>query len=166
MTHAKPYMILLLMLAALLALTGCGSAPAAQTESADESLWGTAPEETQGIAVDNAYMTFYYPQEWEGKVEVVREENGKNFKVSFQTKIGEKNVVLFSIVLGPDVCDGYLLGQLEDPEAGTINVYSIIKEPVREDWSEEEYSEICALQERVNDIIVQFYDDDRFVPSR
>ena len=93
-------------------------------------------------------------------------ENGKNIKVSFQTKIGEKNVVLVSIVLGPDVCDGYLLGQLEDPEAGTINVYSIINEPVREDWSEEEYSEICALQERVNDIIVQFYDDDRFVPSR
>ena len=166
MTHAKPYMILLLMLAALLALTGCGSAPAAQTEPADESLSGTAPEETQGIAVDNAYMTFYYPQEWEGKVEELREENGKNFKVSFQTKIGEKNVVLFSIVLGPDVCDGYLLGQLKDPEAGTINVYSIINEPVKEDWSEEEYSEICALQERVNDIIVQFYDDDRFVPSR
>ena len=166
MTHAKPYMILLLMLAALLALTGCGSAPAAQTEPADESLSGTAPEETQGIAVDNAYMTFYYPQEWEGKVEELRGENGKNFKVSFQTKIGEKNVVLVSIVLGPDVCDGYLLGQLEDPEAGTINVYSIINEPVREDWSEEEYSEICALQERVNDIIVQFYDDDRFVPSR
>ena len=166
MTHAKPYIILLLMLAALLALTGCGSAPAAQTESVDESLWGTAPEETQGIAVDNAYMTFYYPQEWEGQVEELREENGKNIKVSFQTKVGEKNVVLFSIVLGPDVCDGYLLGQLEDPEAGTINVYSIINEPVKEDWSEEEYSEICALQERVNDIIVQFYDDDRFVPSR
>ena len=85
MTHAKPYIILLLMLAALLALTGCGSAPAAQTESVDESLWGTAPEETQGIAVDNAYMTFYYPQEWEGKVEELREENRKNIKVSFQT---------------------------------------------------------------------------------
>lgn len=166
MMRSKPYMILLLMLAALLVLTGCGSAPEAETESADEALWGTAPEETQGIAVDNAYMTFYYPQEWKGKVEELREENGKNVTVSFQTKVGEKDVVLFSIVLGPDVFDGYLLGQLKDPQAGSINVYSIMNELVREDWSEEEYSEICALQERVNDIIVQFYDDDRFVPSR
>lgn len=166
MTRIKPYMILLLLLAALLALSGCGSASEAETMSADEALWGTAPEETQGIAVDNAYMTFYYPQEWEGKVEELLEENGKNITVSFHTEVGKKDVVLFSIVLGPDACDGYLLGQLKDPEAGTINVYSIMNEQSWEDWSEEEYSEICALQERVNDIIVQFYDDARFVPSR
>lgn len=132
----------------------------------EEIVWATAPEETLGIAVDNDYMTFYYPQEWEGKVEEHREKNGENIAVTFQTKIGGKDVVLFSVVMGPGVVDGYLLGQLKDPQAGTINVYSVMNELMPEDWSEEEYSEICALQERVNDIIVQFYEDERFVPSR
>ena len=34
-----------------------------------------------------------------------------------------------------------------------------------EDWSEEEYTEICRLQERVNDILVQLQEDERFVPT-
>ena len=132
----------------------------------EEIVWFTAPEETLGIAVENAYMTFYYPQEWDGKVEEIREENDENITVTFQTKISGKDVELFSVVLGRGVVDGYLLGQLKDPAAGTINVFSIMNDVTPEDWSDAEFDEICALQERVNDIIVQFYEDERFVPSR
>lgn len=151
---------------AAMALTGCADKQADQPSSEDEIVWVTAPEETLGIAVENAYMTFYYPQEWEGKVEEVREETDGNITVTFRTDISGQEVVLFSVVMGPGVVDGYLLGQLEDPQAGIINVYSVMNDISPADWSEEEYSEIAGLQERVNDIIVQFYADKRFVPSR
>lgn len=166
MQNIKRCMTLLLAVSILTLLAGCGS-KSEETNPVDDFVWVTAPEETLGIAVDNAYMTFYYPQEWEGKVEEIREEAGENITVTFQTGISGKDVVLFSVVLGSGVVeDGYLLGQLKDPQAGTINVYSVMNELMPEDWTEEEYNEICALQERVNDIIVQFYEDERFVPSR
>lgn len=159
-------LLLALLLMAAVVLTGCGSKEPEQTEPT-EIIWETAPAETLGIAVDNAYMTFYYPQEWDGRVEEVREETDGNVMVTFRTDISGKEVVLFSVVMGPGVVEeGYLLGQLEDPAAGTVNVYSVMNEVIPEEWSEEEYNEICSLQERVNDIIVQFYEDERFVPSR
>lgn len=158
-------LVLSVLMLVSMTLAGCGKeAEPAPTE--EEIIWATAPEETLGIAVDNAYMTFYYPQEWDGKVKEVREETDENITVTFQTEIAGKEVVLFSVVMGPGVVDGYLLGQLKDAEAGTINVFSVMNEVTSEGWTEEEYSEICALQERVNDIIVQFYEDERFVPSR
>ena len=159
-------LISMLLLTAMV-LTGCGSKEQEPEQTEEEIVWVTAPEETMGIAVDNAYMTFYYPQEWEGKVEEVREETDGNITVTFRTDISGREVVLFSVVMGPGVVEeGYLLGQLKDPQAGTINVYSIMNEINSADWSEEDYSQIIALQERVNDIIVQFYQDERFVPSR
>lgn len=137
------------------------------SEPADtEYVQPTAPEETQGIAVDNVYMTFFYPQEWEGKVEEIRQESGNNITVTFRTEISGREVVLFSVVMGPDQAEGYLLGQLQDSQAGTINVYSLMYEQDPAQWSQEDYDAICALQERVNDIIVQFYEDQRFVPIR
>ena len=144
--------------------TGCGDAKTEQTKD-DELLWGSVPEEEPGIAVDNDYMTFFYPQEWEGKVEVVREETDKNIAFTFKTQISDEEVALFSVVLGPEEADGYLLGTLEDAEKGTVNVYSVVNEQNPEDWSEEEYTEICRLQERVNDILVQLQEDERFVPT-
>ena len=147
-------------------LAGCGGSEPTETTFSEAEIWGTAPAETLGIAVENAYKTFYYPQEWENKVEEVRTEDGANCTVTFQTKISGKEVVLFSVVMGPDEAEGYLLGQLKDEATGMINVYSVMNEADPEAWSEEEYSEICALQERVNDIIVQFFEDERFVPNR
>jgi hypothetical protein len=35
-----------------------------------------------------------------------------------------------------------------------------------EDWSAEGYQQICQLQERVNDFIIQFHEDARFTPKR
>ena len=163
MVNMRRSLAMLMSVAIILALTACGTKK--QVED-DGLVWGDPPEETPGIAVDNSYMTFYYPGEWEGKVEEIREEDGENVTVTFQTDISGKKVVLFSVNLGPGVFDGYLLGQLNDPQAGTINVYSVMNEVASVDWSEEEYNEICSLQERVNDIIVQFYEDERFVSSR
>ena len=62
------------VLAALLmvSFTACGekSSAAENTEpmTEDEAIWGTIPEETLGVAVETPFMTFHYPQDWQGKV--------------------------------------------------------------------------------------------------
>lgn len=159
--------ILVLAVLAALLLAGCGEkAPEATEEPtlSDAEIWGTAPAETLGIAVENDYMTFYYPQEWDGKVEEVRGGEGEECIVTFRTEISGKEVVLFSIVMTPGEAEGYLLGDLVE-NGSRIHVYSVMNEVNGEDWSESEYAEICSLQERVNDIIVQFYEDGRFDPN-
>ena len=166
MKRLGPVLLLFLMLPVV--LVGCGQDKPEPTETTvitEPPMW-TAPEETQGISVDNVYMTFYYPKEWEGEVAEVREEQGSNIVVTFRTVISEQEVVLFSVILGPEETDGDLLGQLHDSEAGVINVYSMVNEQNPADWSAQDYERICRLQERVNDIIVQFYEDERFVPTR
>lgn len=130
----------------------------------EETVLDEIPEETKGIEVQTEYFTFEYLKEWENKVEEVHTQEGRNSVVTFRTKVSERDVVLFSVILGPDEADGYLLGYLKDGEE-MINVYAAVNDMPAEDWSEEEYQEICAMQERVNDIIVQFYEDERFVPN-
>lgn len=165
MSKRRGALFLVMVMIVVMALAGCGENEPTEPTLSEAEIWGTAPEETLGIAVDNAYMTFYYPQEWEGKVEEVRTEDGENCTITFQTEISGKEVVLFSIVIGPGESEGYLLGWLKEGEK-QINVYSEMNEMDPEGWSEEAYNEICSLQERVNDIIVQFFEDERFVPNR
>ena len=163
-------MVLSLCLIVPMTLAGCGNktpeqAPEQTPDNENEFIQATEPEEL-GVAVDNDYMTFYYPKEWEGNIEEIRETVGKNMVVSFRTVISEKEVVLFSVIMGPEASEGYLVGQLEDAKAGAINVYTIVNEQNPDEWSAEDYDTICSLQERVNDIIVQFHEDERFAPIR
>lgn len=178
----------LLSMAVSLFLTGCSAGqqtetePAVPTESEEEVT--TAPateptvesttepvtepviEEPVGIPVATPYMTFHYPEEWADKVEVQQADDGKNCTLTFQTEISGQELVLFSFVLGPDEAEGFLLGQLHDDQAGTVNVYCVMNEMDPEEWTDEEYDEICAHQERVNDMIFQLHEDGRFVPNR
>lgn len=167
--HADPVFVKRLLLLAVLLpavfglLTGCGRADK-EARPGDEEIWGTAPAEDPGIAVETGYKTIYYPREWENKVEVLDSTVGDACTVSFQTKVSGRDVLLFSIVMSPAQEDGYLLGSLKQDDA-QIRVYSVMNEMPPQDWSEEAYSEICTLQERVNDIIIQFHEDERFVPN-
>ena len=157
--------LLLIGVMCLLLLVGCGDRTVQENEVNEETMWGEPPEEPKGIEVQTEYFTFEYPAEWENKVEEIRTSEGNNSVVTFQTKISEQDVVLFSIILGPDEANGYLLGWLKDG-GKEVNVYSAMNEMPAEDWTKGEYDEICGLQERVNEIIIQFYDDPRFVPNR
>ncbi len=148
-------------LSILLLLTGCSRGPSLD----DEEVWGAVPEETKGIEVQTDYFTFEYPKEWENKVKEVRTQEGNNCVVSFRTDISGQDVLLFSVILGSDESDGFLLGKLNDGD-NVVYVYTAVNDMPADDWSEEEYDEICSMQERINEIIAQFYDDARFVPSR
>lgn len=150
---------------AALILTGCQSDGLQSDTSSAPTILDSIPEETKGIEVNTAYFTFWYPLEWENKVELVQTEDGNNLITTFRIEISGKDVDLFSIVLGPDEAEGFLLGTLQSEGEEAVNVYSVIEDKASEGWTEEEYNEICALQERINEITAQFYDDPRFIPN-
>ena len=149
----------------VICLVGCGDRKVQEDTLDVEAIWGTGPEETKGIEVQTEFFTFEYPREWLNKVEEIHTREGTNSVTTFQTKISGRDVVLFSIILGPEEADAFLLGWL-DTNDSPVNVYTSVNDMPAEMWSKEEYDEICSLQERVNDIIIQFYEDERFVPNR
>ena len=55
---------------------------------------------------------------------------------------------------------------MKDAEDGELRVCVDVKDYENGSFTPEQYQKINALQERVNDIIVQFHDDPRFVPVR
>lgn len=124
------------------------------------------PEETEGILIEANYFTFSYPPQWDEEIEMVHTEEEQNQVITFRTTVADREIDLFSIVLGPNEAEGYLLGTFETEENGTINVYSQVKDQAEEGFTEAQYNEICALQERVNEITIQIQEDPRFVPNR
>lgn len=122
-----------------------------------------APEEMTGAAVDTPYITLYCPVEWVGTVNVAQGEKDGNHTVTFTTVVAEEETVLFSLLFGPsDRAEGFQLGQLEDETAGTVYVFAAMNEEVSPSWSDEDYANVCAMQERVNDMIMQLHEDPRF----
>ena len=81
---------------------------------------------------------------------------------SFAEFLYRQTVELFRMILGRDAAEGYLHGTLEDPAAGTINVYSAMNTLNPADWSDADFDTLCAMQERVNDLIGQLTEDERF----
>lgn len=145
-----------------------GDAPAGELSSDpshEEALWGTAPEETLGVAVQTPYVTFHYPEEWRGKVEAEQSEDEGRSVTTFRTELSGKRIELFSVVLSPNEEEGYLLGWLRLESGTQVKVYTRMNELSAEDWTEEEFAELSALQERVNDIIAQFYENEAFQPD-
>ena len=143
---------------------GCAQEQVQETTDDSEEIWGEIPEQTQGIAAENPYMTFYYPQHWDGRVEEIRTQEGGNTVHRFVTTVTDREVTLFSIVIGTAESTGYLLGYLQT-DAGQVQVYTQVEELSAEGWTDTTYRELCAMQEQVNDIIMQFHEDSRFTPS-
>lgn len=131
------------------------------------SIDETMVMETPGIAVENPYMTYSYAADL-ADVLIVRDTVEENrHEAVFLADISGQEVELFSVVLGTDAEEnGFEVGVLEDASLGTIHVTLVMNEQKEENWSEEHFAQINALQERINDIIVQFYDDPRFVAGR
>ena len=85
--------------------------------------------------------------------------------VTFKSPDGE--TTLFSLIFSPEAGEpGYKMGTLNDPTAGAINVFTDISDLPKEQLSDQQYSDLCAMQERVNDLIAQLYQDSRFSPQK
>jgi hypothetical protein len=180
-----PALLLLMIL-----LVGCANKPPAETETAaaaETTVAATAettevteptepsiangmefmPEENPGIGVETPYMTLYYPEEWQGIVTVKQAEIQKDYRLTFRTKAVQKDTELFSLLFSPsEKTEGFLIGSLTLEDGKVICVYAVMNEQLPENWSEEEVIRFSSMQERVNDLIWQLYEDPRFEPGK
>ena len=121
-------------------------------------------ELTEGIPLN--VIDLYYSEDLKEQIEVEVEERENHAMIHFYGMISGEKLELFFFELTPDNGgDDFVLGTLQDPSFGDLYVVMHMNEQNPNDWEESEYNTICALQERVNDIIVQFYEDPRFVPN-
>ena len=130
----------------------------------------TVPEVTTEPApeqvISNPYITLVCPDDWSNRISVTTEEQENSVTMYFSASFDGKQLVLFTIGLTKLENEGFVLGELQDETAGSFYVVMNMYQQDPADWSVQDYDEICTLQELVNDIIVQFYEDPRFVPSR
>lgn len=168
---------LLWLLAAVLSvsvvLSGCGKEDVPETEPSEipptQQTENPADEEITeepGIPLSTKYIVLSYPAELEDTVGIRYEDLADGQEIIFSTEFTGGELELFRFSLSKSGTDGYELGVLNDEEAGELRVCVDVKEYENGSWTPEEYAKLTAMQERVNDIIIQFHDDPRFTPAR
>jgi len=124
----------------------------------------TEPAEVQELS--DRYITLVCPSDLSGRINVATTEQEDGVSMAFSGLFDGKEVELFVISLTKAESEDYILGEFRDENDGKFQVVMRMNEIYPQEWPEDVYNEICALQERVNDIIIQFYEDERFTPSR
>lgn len=140
--------------------------PTSPTEPSYTEESGEKTEEDPGLPLVTKYMVLSYPSELEELVNVAYEELADGQQIIFTTHFTGEELELFRFSISKSGTDGYQLGVLTDEEAGQLLVCMNVTEYNSGSWTPEEYAKLNAMQERVNDIIIQFYDDPRFTATR
>ncbi len=108
-------------------------------------------------------LSLNYPEELADRLTVESKEDESGAELRFSGDFNGKKLELFGFVIShSNEAEGFVLGTIKDAEKGSFFVIMQVEEINPDGWTEAEYADICALQERVNDIIVQFYADPRF----
>lgn len=165
------YCVLVLALMIGLLCTAC-SASTEQSQATEEADVVSSAEQTEleneeavAVPLSTKYMILSYPIAWEDEIEVVLEDLEDGQKITFLTQIGGESLEVFCFTLGTREWDGYKLGVLQDETEGDVNVYVDVHEYPDGNWDPEDYNRLNRIQEQVNEIIIQFYSDARFVPA-
>ena len=112
-------------------------------------------------------ISLNYPEELADRLSVETKEDETGAELRFSGDFNGKQLELFGFVIAQsNEAEGFVLGTIKDAEKGSFFVIMQVEEINPNGWTDEEYADICALQERVNDIIVQFYNDPRFEASK
>lgn len=169
-------LFLLAVLLAAVALTGCGKetidetqpSEPVPTQQTENPVLETEEEITEapGIPVVSKYIVLSYPADLEGMVTVNYELLDDGQEIIFTTNFTGEELELFRFSLSKAGTDGYELGILTDENDGDLHVCVDVKDYDNGNRTPEEYTKLTAMQERVNDIIAQFYEDPRFTPAR
>ena len=139
-----------------------------EPESSSRELLPGEPEEIDpGIPVETEHITIYFPEELTDDMTLEHLEEDGYQLIAFSGTFSGKELRLFSVIFGPagSGTGDFQLGTLNDENAGEVPVSIRMNVQNEADWSAEDFEKINALQERVNDLIIQFYDDPRFTPT-
>lgn len=121
--------------------------------------------EDPGVPFTTKYMVLSYPSDLEDVVTIGYEDLPDGQQIVFTTDFTGEELELFRFSISKSGTDGYELGVLNDAEAGELLVRVNVKDYTGGSFAPETYTKLNAMQERVNDIIVQFYEDPRFTPA-
>ena len=125
-----------------------------------------AEEIAESVALQMEHILLTFPADLMEQITVEYETLTDGQRAIFCTELAGETVELFRFSLSLSGEDGYRLGVLQDKTAGDLIVCVDVKAYPDGAWKPEDYTALNALQERVNDIIAQFYEDSRFVPDR
>ena len=124
-------------------------------------------EEIPVVDIPLKLISLNYPEELADRLSVETKEDETGAELRFSGDFNGKQLELFGFVIAQsNEAEGFVLGTIKDAEKGSFFVIMQVEEINPNGWTDEEYADICALQERVNDIIVQFYADPRFEASK
>lgn len=155
-------------------LAGCSKAQPAQTTPTDDTTMAApaTAEQTEyipsltelakqnGIAVETPYITLYYPKQWTQLQSAEVTQEGQQCRITFRTIVAQQEIELFSLIIGPEETEGYLLGMLDG-----MKVYSLMNEQNPESWSEADYEDLCRQQEYINELILQLHENAAFTKA-
>lgn len=152
-------------------LAGCGKAgedtlPSQEVSANTLEVPTETTEEAPAIPLPTKYIVLSYPKALQEDVKVSYEDQKDGQKIIFTTGFTGEDLELFHFIISKSDSAGYLLGTLEDAQAGEMFVCVNVCEYAAGNWEVADYQKLNELQSRVNDIIVQFHEDDRFTPVR
>lgn len=116
--------------------------------------------------IETQIITLSLPETIQDRITLNTVEDEQGTNITCTSKDYAQELVLFSVALTKEEPEGDLLGVLKDETKGEWKACVNVTQINSQDWSEEQYSEICALQECVNDIMIQIQEDPRFIPNR
>ncbi len=135
-------------------------------EQTDPQQEQTAAQEETNVPLITDYIVLSYPAELEEFVTVEQLTIDDGQKIVFTTDFTGETLELFHFTISRSGApEEYTLGMLQD-ESGDLTVCVYVPDYSNGSRTPEQYNQLIALQGQVNDMIVQFYEDPRFVPDR
>lgn len=108
------------------------------------------------VAQDDVLLTPYgeltFPGIWTDKVAHETVKNGEDVQIVFRSTLKDAEVELFSLFYGAVPEGAFVLGQMGDGVSVSVVMRSIEPDDA---WSQETLDMLYALQESVNDLLVQ-----------
>ena len=120
----------------------------------------------ESIAQDDVLQTPYgelsFPGFWTDKVTHETIENGEDLQIVFRSTLKDAEIELFRLCYGEVSEGGFVIGQMADGALVSVVMSSI--EP-NDAWSQETLDTLYALQESVNDLLVQLQAHPDLIPQ-
>lgn len=159
----KKFVLILSAIAvSLCVLTACGENKAKPEDDKKVQTAANSQSTTENIEyyksdaetfeIETPYAKLKYPTKWKDKC-VVEKTEGDPYVVTVSGIADDKNIKLFDVVFGTAPKDSYLLGTMtSDGREVTVSIVDYSKD-YADDYSADDYPELYAMAEDVNEII-------------
>lgn len=136
-------------------LSGATEAECVQQNGGQDVTETSAVDETpvaQDVVVSTAFGDLHYQEQWEEFVRTEQMADTNFITVSFSAEINGTRYHLFDVIIGEG--EGEPVGQLTDASGTVRDVFVFVDEIITPpDMAEDQYNQLCAMQEDINYVI-------------